>query len=896
MSIDKLNKYAEKYTLANKIIEKREESRLSFISKFPLNELKNLTLDEFAQGGNENSFCYWLEYREIGFGIGGGNASKFGIYKPRNNGKLVYVTGFRTNKIYLDENEAKLFYSQLLSKIIKALDYTSRDKIEKISNLEIPMYNMVLLKILSLYFPGKFISIGSSEVLIRCAKEIEIENIELNSKNLIQINYECNKHLRKEKHCQNWHHHKLSEFIWGYFDGENLKRKRKSKKQYWLYSPGQNANQWHNFYQENIMGLGWDDIGDLSQFQSRDEIKKALVAAYGGTSSKSNDVSANDDFLNKINIGDIVIVKKGRGGLLGYGEVVSGYSYDKTRNNFNHIRKVDWKLKGNWDVDFNLASKTLTDITKYDSDNPKYDSLSEELLGIMGVEQLQKDYKESFTKWLTKKYGENSGTANSYIRAIGILSQLLSKEIFKTSDVIYLDVLYKDLITEQGNPEGKYYNSDTPSYGNNGFYSASIKSYLDFLKTIPSNKTLLVNQTDLPKILEIFKPQNNFDIHSFQSTCKEAGLVYTDKLLIRFVSSLLTKPFVILTGLSGSGKTKLAQAFVQWICQEKSQYRIVPVGADWTNREPLLGYPNALKPGEYVNPDSGVIDLVLNANSNPSLPFFLILDEMNLSHVERYFADFLSVMESNEEIPLYADYIVDIARDDNNKSRHVPSKLKVPSNLFIIGTVNIDETTNMFSPKVLDRANTIEFRINSKQMEGFLGKATDIDMQALQAKGINMAQDFITQSNKKQFTNNNESEINVALLKFFNELQKTGAEFGYRSASEILRLIGQLGSLDSTLTTDEKIDIAIIQKLLPKLHGSRRKLTPILEALGKFCLSSEIKIVQDVFEKYNFEFYSIKEGKELKPAEGVKYPLSLEKISRMYRGAIDNGFASYAEA
>ena len=75
-----------------------------------------------------------------------------------------------------------------------------------------------------------------------------------------------------------------------------------------------------------------------------------------------------------------------------------------------------------------------------------------------------------------------------------------------------------------------------------------------------------------------------------------SGLLFSKQMLARFVSSLATKPFVILTGLSGSGKTKLAQAFAKWICLEDSRYCIVPVGADWTNREPLLGYRNALKP------------------------------------------------------------------------------------------------------------------------------------------------------------------------------------------------------------------------------------------------------------------------------------------------------------
>ena len=181
------------------------------------------------------------------------------------------------------------------------------------------------------------------------------------------------------------------------------------------------------------------------------------------------------------------------------------------------------------------------------------------------------------------------------------------------------------------------------------------------------------------------------------------------------------------------GKTKLAQAFVQWICQDEEQYRIIPVGADWTNREPLLGYPNALNPEEYVKPDNGVLDLIIRANENQELPHFLILDEMNLSHVERYFADFLSVMESKADIPLHAG---DTIEND------VPAKLEVPSNLFIIGTVNIDETTNMFSPKVLDRANTIEFRVTEDEMEYFLQNIEEIDMDELTGKGAGMAASF----------------------------------------------------------------------------------------------------------------------------------------------------------
>ena len=200
-----------------------------------------------------------------------------------------------------------------------------------------------------------------------------------------------------------------------------------------------------------------------------------------------------------------------------------------------------------------------------------------------------------------------------------------------------------------------------------------------------------MNKTTNNKLI----PQKDFDSSLFIGDLQYSGLVYSNALITRFIASLLTKPFVILTGLSGSGKTKLAQAFVQWISQDESQYSIIPVGADWTNREPLLGYPNALNPEEYVKPDNNALDLIVQANNHPELPYFLILDEMNLSHVERYFADFLSVMESKEGILLY---------DEGTERDGAPAKLEIPSNLFIIGTVNIDETTNMFSPKVFGQS------------------------------------------------------------------------------------------------------------------------------------------------------------------------------------------------
>lgn len=455
-------------------------------------------------------------------------------------------------------------------------------------------------------------------------------------------------------------------------------------------------------------------------------------------------------------------------------------------------------------------------------------------------------------------------------RLIGEFSSLQTKETLTSSNTIrYFEepILIENnkfyYFTTQWNGEGDY----SLSFSNLKYFFE--KKYPEFRIKRKDGIYYLIKLENVPNV--------KFIIEDFLTALELSGLNYSSKLIIRFTASLLTKPFVILTGLSGSGKTKLAQAFVQWICQDESQYRIIPVGADWTNREPLLGYPNALKPEEYVKPDSGVLDLIIQAHNHPGLPHFLILDEMNLSHVERYFADFLSVMESKEEIPLFAEETV---------QNEVPAKLKVPSNLIIIGTVNIDETTNMFSPKVLDRANTIEFRVTQNEMKKFLDNVRDINMDALNCKGAGMAKSFLEMASSKEFVTAGVAEINAALVQFFGELKKTGAEFGYRSATEILRLIHQLSVLDNTLTTHQKIDIAIMQKLLPKLHGSRRKLCPVLETLGSFCIEGDVSIIKDVFDKADFDYNGT----------NVLYPLSLEKIARMYRGAIDNGFASFAEA
>lgn len=395
-----------------------------------------------------------------------------------------------------------------------------------------------------------------------------------------------------------------------------------------------------------------------------------------------------------------------------------------------------------------------------------------------------------------------------------------------------------------------------------------------------------MNLNQRERIMErpITEQMQLFSCEEFIGDARSINLSFSDSLILRFISSLCTKPFVILTGLSGSGKTKLAQTFSKWVCEREEQICIVPVGADWTNREPLLGYVNALSKDEYILPENGALNLILTAKEDPDRPYFLILDEMNLSHVERYFADFLSAMESEDFICLHANSDM-IAAASKNK---IPSRIKLPKNLFVIGTVNIDETTYMFSPKVLDRANVIEFRISEEEMSEYLASNNGrVKMDQIYAKGASMAKSFVQLASSGKEISIDRDELKNILTSFFIELKKVGAEFGFRSAAEILRFVEVVRELGISWNTDQIIDSVVMQKLLPRLHGSRRKLESTLKALGALCLVGEKKI--DILLNVNAQLKTDEKTT-------IRYPLSLDKIKRMYHGLMTNAFTSYAEA
>lgn len=404
----------------------------------------------------------------------------------------------------------------------------------------------------------------------------------------------------------------------------------------------------------------------------------------------------------------------------------------------------------------------------------------------------------------------------------------------------------------------------------------------NFRLTTSEAETLakLLTDTDVPPAVTPVK--DLAAIHaSFANSLAESNISFGqrhDEVTRTLVVSLATKRFVMLTGLSGSGKTQLALRFGEW-CGEDS-VKLVPVRPDWTGAEALFGYEDALLPavqGRRAWHVPEALEFMLEAAGDPARPYVLILDEMNLAHVERYFADVLSGMESR--VPCLPDLQLEdglwYPRSDGRPM------IPVPENLFIVGTVNVDETTHMFSPKVLDRANTIEFRVSTDELQSSAGRPMPCESapEELSRGFLAIAIDDALESESSESLQAFENSLRL----LHEILSKEGFEFGHRVFFEARRF-ATLYYASGRQKWQEALDLQVLQKVLPRLHGSRRRLEPVLNAIATFCIDpthipSAVEGSADIFPD------------ELAPA----LPRSFRKLHRMTRVLRANQFVSFHE-
>lgn len=340
------------------------------------------------------------------------------------------------------------------------------------------------------------------------------------------------------------------------------------------------------------------------------------------------------------------------------------------------------------------------------------------------------------------------------------------------------------------------------------------------------------------------------------------------------------------------------------------RYVFVSVRPDWMDNRGILGFYNPLTE-KYEATE--LIKLLLRARGEYeekgglTRPYFVILDEMNLAKVEQYFSDFLSCLESRtpdnpdgEPIILHNNPL----DKDGNKIKletedflEIPDKIKVTPNIYFSGTVNIDETTYMFSPKVLDRANVIEF--NEVNLSHYFGNNTEDDSQFI-LKNEPELTDYkpIT---KNVYNNAPELEKYMEHLKKINQILKPhNMHFGYRVVNEVGVYLKNAEEMvvDYENKLDEAFDFQVRQKILTKFHGSRQKIEKPLQDMFMYLNGDSIEKQNLAQCKMNEECGKLKSW-ETKDGNSFdysgKFSRSAAKILRMLKDLHEQGFASYIE-
>ena len=419
---------------------------------------------------------------------------------------------------------------------------------------------------------------------------------------------------------------------------------------------------------------------------------------------------------------------------------------------------------------------------------------------------------------------------------------------------------------------------------NQGWRSGAISHYVCFINArsffIKNRKETISLTLDIQKNNKIYRP---------------------------YITAIKSKPFLLLAGISGTGKSRIVRELARACWEEGSNeyeepkpknFKMIQVKPNWHDSSELLGYVSRVS-GEPVYVAGDFLKFIAKAWEYLDVPHFLCLDEMNLAPVEQYFAEYLSVIESRKNIngEIVTDAIIENNSEkwylnlvssltDNQKLREQfeTDGITIPKNLIVVGTVNMDETTFSFSRKVLDRAMTIE--MNEVDLEGGLdkkyepiGKLGETDLIGDAVEGVDVYAD-----------NKEVCDTAISYLKAINEkLEGTPFKVAYRTRNEfLLYVVNNLpynkdengGDIPQEMVIARALDEITNMKILSRIEGDETK-------VSERFLNDLRETIKKELNKISQKEYSGTKGKE-----GTEYAVSLAKLKEMI-ARLGSGYTSF---
>lgn len=458
-----------------------------------------------------------------------------------------------------------------------------------------------------------------------------------------------------------------------------------STPRYWLYSAGRNAEKWNECRDNKMICIGWDDLGDLSLYESREAMRLKMQDIYG-KGSYTNASLATWQFANEIKEGDIIIVKQGRSVILGKGIVSSKYRYDNTRSEYPNVISVDWEQTGRWGSEIIMPMKTLTDITGYKD-------MVERIEKMIDSYEFAPDNNNkwwicvnpkewSLSDWVVgeeKKYLLTTASGNPRIvfdnfedAKVGDI--VVCFESGQTQQIVGLSIVTKEKDHESitieklesfTTPIGWSFVKDfSKEFSNNnlrsGFFKLTNEEY-NYIYDIIRESNPINDEKVQPKV------------YSDKDFLSEVYI--TEKDLYALKQLLLSKKNVILQGAPGVGKTFTAKRLAYSIMGAKDEDKIgfVQFHQNYTYEDFVLGYKPS---GDTFELQRGVFyRFCIKAANDPENSYFFIIDEINRGNISKIFGELLVLIEKG-----YRGTKMNLAYKEGSFS--------VPSNLFIIGMMN----------------------------------------------------------------------------------------------------------------------------------------------------------------------------------------------------------------
>lgn len=395
---------------------------------------------------------------------------------------------------------------------------------------------------------------------------------------------------------------------------------------------------------------------------------------------------------------------------------------------------------------------------------------------------------------------------------------------------------------------------------------------------IPSKKhnageLLEIKQEDIPNHNQIIKQVSYLNI--YYSPNKNKNLPY--------LTALRTKPFMLLAGISGTGKSRIVRELAKSSWKEGDEeygknypknFCMVQVKPNWHDSSELIGYVSRINGEKYVV--GPFLRFLAKAIKDENTPYFLCLDEMNLAPVEQYFAEYLSVIESRklnadgsittdpiipfEDTEAYGtliDQLFDTEADRVAYKSKDGKRLTIPQNLFVIGTVNMDETTFSFSRKVLDRAMTLE--MNEVNLHGGLEKGKDNEIGYIGNSIIGEAAE-----GKDVYADNKElcDQVLAYLEKVNAKLEGTPFKIAYRTRNEFLLYAVNRQLLDKDSQLWQTLDEMTSMKILSRIEGDSERTKTVLEGLEDLVKTEIISQISELKEDKSISAAKIDEMKK----------------------------------